>query len=322
MRYLFSGKKEVELKLDGDSKEKTRRMAVDTIEVMLDWKDVKEEDGVAWFRGVALSKEMVQDYGDVKVLKCADELSASVPFLSFRPVTTDHPEDGIVTRSDQICGHVENGEMTDGELVADLAITCDALKEEIKAGTRRDVSIGFHADWDETPGKLGDVDYDVVQRNILIDHVALVKAGKCSVTDGCGITMEVLSVDAEGTVSGVVNTGEDAKTSGDAVNLKWIAEYAVERLMDRYVEGKVLEGALMPLFTQANEAISAVIGEAITGLQADAVNRGKEQESELLALKDQMTDLAASVVPHFAMADTRTEGRKAVSEAYGKAFSG
>ena len=320
MRYLFSGKQKVELKPAGDSDcGNLRRMAIDSFDVSLDWKDVEEVDGVAWFRDVSLSKEMVQDYGDVKVLKCADELGAAVPFLNLRPVTKDHPAEGIVTCRDEICGHVENSKMSDGELVGDLAITCDTLKEEIKSGARRDVSIGFHADWDLTPGVLGDVAYDAIQRNILIDHVAVVERGKCSVSDGCGITMEVLSVDAEGTVSGTLTTGADSEVSQDALNLKWIVEYAVERLMDRYVEGKVLEGALTPLFAQANEVIAGVVGEAITGLQEDTVKREKARDGEALALKKMVEDLAVSVSPHFAVGDDRSEGRSAVNEAYAKA---
>lgn len=313
MRYFFSGKNKVELKPDEDSAEKTRRrMAVDSTEVTLAWKDAEEVDGVAWFRGVALSKEMVQDYGDVKVLKSADELSAAAPFVNYRPVTKDHPVEGIVTKRAEICGHMENCKMSESVLFGDIGITCAALKDEIQLGMRRDVSIGFHADWDLTPGVLGDVEYGAVQRNILIDHVAVVEHGKCSVSDGCGITMEFFDVKADGTVTGSLTTGVGGGLSGDALNLKWIVEYAVERLMDRYVEGKVLEGALAPLF--------AGVSEAIVGLKKDAAEIGKARESEVLELRKLVEDLAISISPRFSVSTDHPDGRSAVTLAYQKAF--
>lgn len=347
MRYLFSGKKEIELEPEVPaSDEMRRRLAVDSIEVSLDWKDVEEVDGVAWFRGVVLSKEMVQDYGDLKVLKCTDELSAAVPFMDFRPVTDGHPAEQIVTKRDQICGRLENSKMLDCNLVADLAITCDPLKEAIKSDARREVSIGFHADWDPTPGKLGDEEYDAVQRNILIDHVAVVEKGRCSLSDGCGITMEVLEVAADGTVSGVL-TAEQPIVSSDAVNLKWIAEYVVDRLMQRYVEGRVLEGALAPLFAVANEAVTMAVQEAVTGfeatakdalkaphattdaklevLQSDAKTANEAVTTQLDALKETLENLVEIVGPGLAVDEggkERKEGREKVNRAYRDAFSG
>jgi hypothetical protein len=59
----------------------------------------------------------------------------------------------------------------------------DALKD----GSLRDVSIGFTYDEDKTPGEFKGKEYDIVQRNIFIDHVATaIPKGRCP-SPYCGL---------------------------------------------------------------------------------------------------------------------------------------
>jgi len=51
------------------------------------------------------------------------------------------------------------------------------------------LSIGFHFSPDYTSGLFNDSKYDAIQRDILIDHVAVVKSGRCSLIQGCGIPL-------------------------------------------------------------------------------------------------------------------------------------
>ena len=63
----------------------------------------------------------------------------------------------------------------------------DIRKAEAKQGSPKDVSIGFYYDADYTPGTWRGQRYDMVMRNIVIDHVAAgVWRGRCSWPD-CGI---------------------------------------------------------------------------------------------------------------------------------------
>ena len=61
---------------------------------------------------------------------------------------------------------------------------------DVKSGKRKDVSIGFFYDFDETPGDWNGEKYDFVQRNILIDHLAAgVPVGRCP-SPYCGISVD------------------------------------------------------------------------------------------------------------------------------------
>ncbi len=45
--------------------------------------------------------------------------------------------------------------------------------EDVKSGARRDVSVGFTYDTEEQPGEWNGEKYDFIQRNLLINHVAV-----------------------------------------------------------------------------------------------------------------------------------------------------
>jgi hypothetical protein len=108
----------------------------------------------------------------------------------------DHPPNRIVTAQDEIYGIVEKPFFDRDKIRAILNFDktrCppdfleDIRKAEAKQGPPKDVSIGFYYDADETPGVWNGQAYDLIMRNIVIDHVAAgVWKGRCSFPD-CGI---------------------------------------------------------------------------------------------------------------------------------------
>ncbi|MHB0707998.1 DUF2213 domain-containing protein [Roseomonas mucosa] len=98
----------------------------------------------------------------------------SLASLRGVPVTDDHP--GMVTAENDsaVIGAVLTAGQQDGEnLVAELVI-----HRPRAMGSRRELSLGYSLDLDETPGEVGGQRYDAVQRNIRVNHAAVVQRGR------------------------------------------------------------------------------------------------------------------------------------------------
>jgi len=111
--------------------------------------------------------------------------SETVASASGAPLTLDHPKDEMGNHilvnpenaQNLSHGNVSEPEIVDGKIrVLLTALTKEAVNE-IRSG-KRELSIGFEYDLDSTPGQLDGVNYDSAQKNIRINHVALVDRGR------------------------------------------------------------------------------------------------------------------------------------------------
>ena len=174
-----------------------RKFFHDSIE--LDTESSILEDGNLTVDAV-IAKEIVQEYEDngktIKVYKPADELKKSSDILSTypRPVTDEHPAAKVVTSADEIKGVTSNVQFIENSIPCKLNVKDKSVIDSIQTGVKRDVSIGFYSDLEYNPGKVSidgkEIEYDAIQRNILIDHVAITKDGRCSSDMGCGIKLD------------------------------------------------------------------------------------------------------------------------------------
>jgi hypothetical protein len=125
------------------------------------------------------------------------ELLDATPTARAAKITIlDHPPNRVVTSQDEIFGVCEKPFFDRDKIRAILNFDktlCppqfleDIRKAEAKQGPPKDVSIGFYYDQDMTPGTWHGIPYDMVMRNIVIDHVAAgVYKGRCSYPN-CGI---------------------------------------------------------------------------------------------------------------------------------------
>lgn len=112
----------------------------------------------------------------------------SLASLADVPVTVDHP-DGPVTPDtwrDVTVGHVSGPGMpsADGRhvgtrlVVHDAAAIADVTRPEGDPERLIELSCGYTCDLDETPGVYEGEHYDAIQRNIVQNHVALLRAGE------------------------------------------------------------------------------------------------------------------------------------------------
>ena len=153
--------------------------------IALDVSGMTEKDGILSIPAV-IAKHMIQDYDDLKVLKPAEELEAAAMFADGIPITRDHPNAGIVTDRAEVLGFLKDPLFENDELKGILKIADKDLAADVKNRKLTGLSIGFFCNLDKTEGAVGDAKYDAVQKDIFLNHVAIVDQGRCSIEDGCG----------------------------------------------------------------------------------------------------------------------------------------
>ena len=145
---------------------------------------------------IVLAKEMIYHYDDYDAFRPSDELEAIAPFIKGVPVTRGHPEAKIVTDRMEVMGWAQDAEYEDDELRVVLEIADKSLIEDIQSGKLRGVSPGHFSRLDKaSSGEYEGTHYDATQRDIFIDHIAIVEKGRCSTEDGCGIMLDEESKD-------------------------------------------------------------------------------------------------------------------------------
>jgi hypothetical protein len=104
----------------------------------------------------------------------------SLASMRGKPISVDHPKSGKITSKDAhrvTVGTVLSGGRQDGDnVITDITIhSPDAM------GDRRELSLGYSAKLDETPGTWNGQHYDAIQREIRINHLSIVKKGRAGV---------------------------------------------------------------------------------------------------------------------------------------------
>jgi len=104
----------------------------------------------------------------------ADSLSS----FAGKPVTDDHPSEPVTSRNAKkyTVGTMTGPGLQDGDTVRVPMIIHDGdTIEKVDKGGKRELSLGYKVDLDETPGTHPEYgEYDAIQRNIRINHLALV----------------------------------------------------------------------------------------------------------------------------------------------------
>ena len=137
---------------------------------------------------IVLAKEMVYHYDGYDAFRPKEELEEVAKFLRGVPVTRGHPEAKMVTDREEVLGWATGAEFEDDELRAILEITDKELINDIRSKKLQGVSPGHFSKLDRTSsGEYNGEHYDLTQRDIFVDHIAIVERGKCNTEDGCGI---------------------------------------------------------------------------------------------------------------------------------------
>jgi len=125
-----------------------------------------------------LGSELGSDKEIVRVMRPETEVFAkdSLSSYSGKPMTNDHPSEPVTaeTWKRDAIGAIGEEVMRDGDYIRVPLIMMDAAAiEDYKAG-KRELSMGYEADIEF----VDHADYDAIQKNIRINHIALVEKGR------------------------------------------------------------------------------------------------------------------------------------------------
>lgn len=119
---------------------------------------------------------VLREYRDASEVFHPDALETA----SLAPVTNEHPQDFVSPDNvrDIACGSAGEAKRDGDRVRAPLLITDPTLIRQMEDGTRRQISMGYTCDVEMTPGEWNGQKYDAVQRNIRMNHIAVVSAGR------------------------------------------------------------------------------------------------------------------------------------------------
>ena len=150
--------------------------------------------GIQYYAGAEVG---LMDRSVVRVWRPEDEVRkpASLATFSHAPVTMGHPSDGVTTDNwaDLAKGEVSTEATWDGNKIKLPLIVKDALAIAAIEGGTRELSAGYTCELELADGFTPDGEaYDAIQRNIKINHLAIVPQGRagaeCRIGDGAQAT--------------------------------------------------------------------------------------------------------------------------------------
>lgn len=207
----------------------------------------------------------------VRELRPPEEVMHPEALASFAlvPVTNDHPSEMLTADNAKqyAVGSVSESVVPEGDKVrASLMITDAAAIEALDAG-KSELSCGYTADVEFSPGVWNGQPYDAVQRNIRGNHVALVDAGRAG--PACAIRMDAAGAAQEITMENVMMELGGAQYSVPA-------DLAAELV-------KMLEAnGLKPVMGDAEKPAQ---GEEMAAVKADAQRKIDALQARLDALQ-------------------------------------
>lgn len=113
----------------------------------------------------------------------AEEVFNSDSLASFagKPITDEHPNEPVTAKNAKklSVGSIQSEAKQDGDNVVASIIIHDAETiDKAISGGKKELSLGYKVDLDETPGEWNGQKYDAVQRNIRVNHLAIVPKGR------------------------------------------------------------------------------------------------------------------------------------------------
>ncbi|ADF83466.1 head maturation protease [Lactobacillus phage LBR48] len=133
-----------------------------------------------------------------QVAKLPDEVFSkeTIESANNKPLTNDHPNVGVDVRNfkELSVGMTDSdAHVEDNKLVVGATITDPDMIAQVKSG-KQELSIGFNADVPTESGEYGGAQYDAAQRNIKINHIAIVDRGRAghgiSIHDSAAFVMD------------------------------------------------------------------------------------------------------------------------------------
>lgn len=118
-----------------------------------------------------------------KELRPPEEVFKADSLRSYagKPITDDHPGVPVTAKNAKklTVGTMQTEGKQDGDnVVASITIYDQDTIDKVLNGGKRELSLGYKVDLEESPGVWNGQEYDAIQRNIRVNHLAIVAQGR------------------------------------------------------------------------------------------------------------------------------------------------
>lgn len=218
----------------------------------------------------------------------------SLASYAGKPVIVTH-DAGLVTKdnvSDEAIGTILTPGYRDGDSVRAKIVIHDT--DEMKRSRLKELSLGYNLDLDETPGEWQGQHYDAIQRNIRINHLALVQEARAGNTARLNIDSREKSNTDKGEHA-MSKVAKKTKRSDGVLSAEELAKAIVE-YQERHakVAHADADDEKQEAEAAANEAVEPE--EAVTEPVEEAEEKAEKNEDsvdDVEKLKGDAEDLAA-----------------------------
>lgn len=190
----------------------------------------------------------------------------TVSSANSKPITDNHPSE-MVNRNNAtelMKGLTANNAHVDGDkLKVDMTITDPALIKEVQNG-KQELSIGFSTDVSPTKGSFEGTKYDCAQKNIQINHVAVVERGRAGHSVRLTGDSAEMVIDSANDESEDTNSMETTTIRLDGANVT-VASQDADRIMKLDADNEDKSKQIAEYQAQIKE-----LQEKIKALQGDA----------------------------------------------------
>lgn len=174
-----------------------------------------------------LSKAGIFSYDNGREYRSEEEVfrADSLESLKGAPVTDLHPaeksSDSFVTPAntrEHIIGITEGVERDGPYLKGSLIIFNEGAIKAIESGERKEISLGYKCRLDTTPGSANGEAYDAIQRDIIINHVAIGPKGWGRAGPDCAIRTDSTILKGQDVTETIRIDGIDIALSKDSIS--------------------------------------------------------------------------------------------------------
>lgn len=235
--------------------------------------------GVQEYLGIEVDRDGslgLRDKQIVRVYRPEEEVFSEDAMRSYayRPVTNDHPTEAVTAENWRrlSVGQTDGKVVRNGDWVQVPMVLMDAAMVAQVEGGKRQLSMGYRCTLDATPGTTPDgVQYDAVQRNLRMNHLAVVDAARAGPDARIGDAFKDAPRYSPGGMVGAVTN-----PAGDHME---------DSRMTANTQKVVVDGISYEMSDQGAQLVARLNKQL-----SDAVEEDKKKEKEL-AKKD--TELAA-----------------------------
>jgi hypothetical protein len=219
----------------------------------------------------------------------------SLSSMKMIPITNLHPASKLITvdnAKELAIGYTGETVKPDGKFVTvPIAITTTDGIAAVEGG-RKELSLGYEVELEETPGRYDGEDYDCVQKNITYNHLAIVDVGRA----GQDVRLNLDANDAEEIISVPTNNKQPSTRGDTMVKIKLDSGLEYEAAPEVAVAFTALQTKLDAVNTELTAA-----KKETDKLKADA-DTAKETATQMQKKLDEMpAALAAAMKARIAL---------------------